>query len=97
ELDDGYALWKRQSAAVTSSFIIDTCGYYGAAFAFPATCDPGYTCAIATAQNAWGCCKKPQGCTIATTCVPQSQLASCAGNNACQGNNWATKCDTDSP
>ncbi|KAN0095990.1 hypothetical protein V8E51_014795 [Hyaloscypha variabilis] len=97
DFDEGYALRKRSSAAFTFSTTGDTCGYLDGAVAFPQTCSPGYTCAIATAQNVWACCPTPSACQIATSCVPQSQLASCAANAACPGDNYVTKCDSFDP
>jgi len=112
ELFEGYDLWRRQSASLSSftssNYSYDTCGFESGSIGsctacFPKflmanidldnswTCNSGYTCAIATSQNVWACCMTPSACQIATTCIPQSQLISCASNSACQGNDYVTK------
>ncbi len=53
------------------------------------TCGVSYTCALATAQQVWGCCDVLSGCGLATSCVPQSLLSSCATDSSCVNANNA--------
>jgi hypothetical protein len=46
---------------------------------------------VAPAQSVWGCCRKSTGCDMATTCIAQSEMASCAMDAYCVTDDFATK------
>ncbi|KAM3421380.1 hypothetical protein BST61_g1776 [Cercospora zeina] len=96
ENDDIHRALRRQ---LTTTSLVDVCGYVDAAVLQPRGCPEGFTCYVESSLSvAGGCCRlgDAANCQLPTACVAQADRTSSC-DSSCSANERITKCDLASP